>query len=266
MRDLCPQRGITGIQAHYAYNKKEEMQKTIMAVAAAALMWAAASCDSGSDESGSAQTAPAAAPQPQVVIDPGKAPEANAKVHSLPTHIVPGRLRDIFTDSNYLQLRAAKANGFDPIVDLRSAYNLKRPIVKIHNCDAYALDPMQHSLPYLVPKAAELLHTIGKAFSDTIKARGGKAYRIRVTSLTRTDYSVSKLLKRNRNATSQSCHRYGTTFDISWIKFDCLDPSFVVSLEDLKNILAEVVYDQRQKGKCYVMFETKQGCFHITAR
>lgn len=242
------------------------MQKTIMAATATALMWAAASCGGGSSESDSAQPAQPAAPQPQVVIDPGKAPAANAKVHSLPTHIVPGRLRDIFTDSNHLQLRAAKANGFEPIVDLRSAYNLKCPIVKIHTCDAYVLDPIQHSLPYLVPKAAELLRTIGKAFSDTIKARGGKAYRIKVTSLTRTDYSVGKLLKRNRNATSQSCHRYGTTFDISWIKFDCLDPSFVVSLEDLKNILAEVVYDQRQKGKCYVMFETKQGCFHITAR
>ncbi len=204
--------------------------------------------------------------QPEVVIKTGQSAPANSKVHSIPVHIVPGRLRDIFTDSNHLQLQAAKSNGFDPIVDLRSAYNLKQPVVKLHTCDAYLVEPMQHAIPYLVPKAAELLRTIGKAFSDTVRARGGKEYRIRVTSLTRTDYSVGKLLKRNRNATQQSCHRYGTTFDISWVRFDCLDPSFVVSLEDLKNILAEIVYDQRKRGKCYVMFETKQGCFHITAR
>ena len=204
--------------------------------------------------------------QPEVVIGTGKSAPANSVVHSIPTHVRPGRLRDIFTDSNYLQLQAAKANGFEPIVDLRTAYNLKRPIVKIHTCDAYLVEPMTHAIPYLVPKAAKLLRTIGKAFSDTVRARGGKEYRIRVTSLTRTDFTVGKLIKRNRNATQQSCHRYGTTFDISWVKFDCLDPSYIVSLEDLKNILAEIVWDQREKGNCYVMFETKQGCFHITAR
>ena len=40
------------------------------------------------------------------------------------------------------------------------------------------------------------------AFADTIKARGNADYRIRVTSLLRTDYSVNKLQKRNRAATS----------------------------------------------------------------
>ncbi len=228
------------------------------------LALAATACGS-SDESNQASSAESVK-QPEVVIKTGHSAPASAVVHSIPVHIVPGRLRDIFTDSNHLQLQAAQANGFDPIVDMRSAYNLKTPIVKIHTCDAYLVEPMQHSIPYLVPKAAKLLRDIGKAFSDTVRARGGKEYRIRVTSLTRTDYTVGKLLKRNRNATQQSCHRFGTTFDISWIRFDCLDPSFVVSLEDLKNILAEVVYDQRKRGNCYVMFETKQGCFHITTR
>ena len=60
--------------------------------------------------------------------------------------------------------------------------------------------------------------------------------------------------------------RYGTTFDISWVKFDCLDPSMVISLEDLKNILAEVVQDFRKRGRCYAIFERKSGCLHITVR
>ena len=39
----------------------------------------------------------------------------------------------------------------------------------------------------------------------------------------------------------------------------------LTSLEDLKNILAEIIYDQREKGRCYAMFE-RQGCFHITVK
>ena len=128
------------------------------------------------------------------------------------------------------------------------------------------LDDLKASVPYLVPKAAQLLKEIGYAFQDSIRKRGGKAYRIKVTSVTRTDYSVSKLMRRNRAATENSCHRYGTTVDISWVKFDCMDPSMIVSLEDLKNILAEVVQGFRRQGRCYAIFERKSGCLHITVR
>ena len=113
---------------------------------------------------------------------------------------------------------------------------------------------------------AQLLKEIGYAFQDSIRKRGGKQYRIKVTSVTRTVYSVSKLMRRNRAATENSCHRYGTTFDISWVRFDCMDPTMVISLEDLKNILAEVVQDFRKRGRCYAIFERKSGCLHITVR
>ena len=149
---------------------------------------------------------------------------------------------------------------------MRSAFYLKRPLVKLHTCKLYYVATMKDSAPYLVPKAANLLKQIATAFADTIVARGGKAYRLRVTSMLRTDYSVAQLQQRNRNATSQSCHRYGTTFDISWSKFDCMDPSYQISQESLKNILAEIIYDFRSRGKCYAIFETRQGCFHVTVR
>lgn len=187
-------------------------------------------------------------------------------VHEMKSRIVDGRLKDIFNDSNHTQLRAAAANGIDPIVDLRSAFYLKRPIVRLHTCKLYYVATMKDSAPYLVPKAANLLKQIATAFSDTIVARGGKAYRLRVTSMLRTDYSVAQLQQRNRNATSQSCHRYGTTFDISWSKFDCMDPSYQISQESLKNILAEIIYDFRARGRCYAIFESRQGCFHVTVR
>ena len=190
----------------------------------------------------------------------------DVEIHHMPTYIVPGRLRDIFLDTNDLQLPAAIRNGIDPITDLHSAWHTKRPLQRIYSCDEYMLDTLTMSLPYLVPRAAQLLKDIGRDFQDTIRTRGGKDYRIRVTSLLRTDHSVARLKRRNRSATEQSCHRYGTTFDISWVKFDCLDSTHVISLEDLKNILAEIVYNQRQRGRCYAIYERRQGCFHITVK
>ena len=191
---------------------------------------------------------------------------ADADIHRLPTYIERRPLKEIFNDSNHVQLQAARANGFKPITNLQEAYTIDKPLFRIYSCDAYMVDELSVSAPYLVPKAAQLLKEIGYAFQDSVIKRGGKRYRMKVTSLTRTDYSVSQLQRRSRWATSNSCHRYGTTFDISWVKFDCLDTTMVVSLEDLKNILAEVVLDFRQRGRCYAIFERKAGCFHITAR
>lgn len=190
----------------------------------------------------------------------------DANVHHLPTYIEQRPLQEIFNDINPIQLEAAEKNGFKPVSKLSDAYRIDKPLIRIYSCDAYMLDDLTASVPYLVPKAAQLLKEIGYAFQDSVKSRGGKAYRIKVTSVTRTDYSVSKLMRRNRSATENSCHRYGTTFDISWVKFDCMDPSMIVSLEDLKNILAEVVLDFKRQGRCYAIFERKSGCLHITVR
>ena len=177
-----------------------------------------------------------------------------------------GRLREVFNDTNDLQLPAAIANGIEPVTDLRSAYHLRRPIQLIYSCDEFVVDSLWMSMPYLVPRAAQLLKDIGRTFQDTVRARGGGDYRIKVTSLLRTEYSVSKLRRRNRNASDSSCHRFATTFDISWTKFDCLDTTRLVSLEDLKNILAEVIQQKREQGRCYAIYERRQGCFHVTVR
>ncbi len=204
-------------------------------------------------------------PLPDSVLAAPKLPRGGEE-HKMKSNIVAGRLKDIFNDSNSLQLQAAQAIGIDPVVDLRSAFNMKRPIVKVSTCKYYYVATMRDGMPYLVPKAAQLLNQIATAFHDTIVARGGKDYRLRVNSMLRTDYSVANLQKHNQNASSQSCHRYGTTFDISYSKFDCIDPSYVIDQESLKNILAEIIYDFRARGKCYAIFESKQACFHVTAR
>lgn len=191
----------------------------------------------------------------------------NAAVNTIPTMRFPASFKALFNDSNEVHLQAAVVNGFDhPVSDYRSAYRLNQPIVKVTTCDAYMVDTLTHSMPYLVPKSQKLLEEIGYAFSDTIRARCRGNYRIKVTSLTRSEFSSQKLQKRNRNASDNSCHRYGTTFDISWTKFDNRDPSYVLSEESLKNVLGEILYRMHEEGRCYIMYERKQSCFHITVR
>ena len=241
------------------------MRKLLLAIAALLIMATALpGCSGGhSDDDEMDDSLSLLVPETLTVVHSG---EFDGEVHRMETNVVPGRLKEIFCDTNDLQLTAAVHRGIQPIEGLRGSYHHKRPLVRLSTCDAYMVDTMWFSLPYLVPRAARLLHDIGKAFSDTVRARGGRDYRIHLTSALRTDHSVRRLKRRNRAATEQSCHRYGTTFDISWTKFDCRDSSYVISLEDLKNILAEIIYDKRQQGRCYAIFERRQGCFHITVR
>ncbi len=175
-----------------------------------------------------------------------------------------GKFIEIFNDTNDVQFPYAKKNGIKPINNLHDAYRLRQPMVKIATCEAYYLDSLTHSMPYLVPKAAKLLEDIGCAFADTIKARGGSAYRIVVTSCTRSQFTVDKLTKVNYNASPRSCHMNGTTFDLSWMHYEPYNNDYLLNREDLTNVLAEILYDFRQKKRCTVLFERGQCCFHIT--
>lgn len=187
-------------------------------------------------------------------------------IHRVKTKGVGGYLARVFNDKNDVQLSAAQAIGIEPVYSLSDAYNIKRPIMRISDCEDFQLDTLFHSMPYLVPKAAELLHDIGKAFNDTILSRSGHKCNIIVTSVLRTESSINRLKRRNSNATTSSCHMYGTTFDISWRRYHYSDSSYIMYTEDLKNILGEVLYEMRNQGRCYVKYERKQSCFHITTR
>lgn len=177
-----------------------------------------------------------------------------------------GSLRKAFNDSNYIHVGEARRLGIDPITDLQSAWEAKRPLVEIVSCREYYVDELTHSYPFLVPEAAGLLSEIGSRFNDSLAARGGGDYRIKVTSVLRTPATVKRLRRINGNATEESAHQFGTTFDISFSKFICDRPGVNRTFEDLKNLLAEVLDDLRLEGRCYVKYEVKQACFHITAK
>lgn len=175
-----------------------------------------------------------------------------------------GNLAEIFNDSNHFQLQHARRLGISPIADLRSYFHPTRPIVKVTTNEDFKVDDLTHSYPFLVPEAEALLHDIGRNFREAVKTRGGGDYRMIVTSLLRTPVTVKKLRRINRNATEQSTHQYATTFDIAYNKFDSTGSIDDTNYGDLKMILAEVLEDLHQQGRCMVKYERKTPCFHIT--
>lgn len=203
--------------------------------------------------------------------------EEQDEVHIIPIDSMPpggkrirvrmlGSLRKVFNDSNYIHLGVARKYGITPIMKLSDAWNLKVPVIRVVPTETYYIDKLTYSLPYLVPRAKKLLDDIAQTWKDSLTARGGGDYRLKVTSMLRTPATIKKLRRRNTAAVDSSAHQYGTTFDISFVKFVCDNPSTPRTAEDLKNLLAEVLYDLREEGRCYVKYEHKQGCFHITTR
>lgn len=179
---------------------------------------------------------------------------------------VGGYLGRVFNDSNKFHLAVAEKNGIRPLHTLDDVWSQAGKLERLRTCEAYYIDDLTHSLPYLTSRAHRLLTDIGLAFRDSLNARGGGYYRIKVTSVLRTPALVKRLRRRNRNAVDTSAHLFGTTFDISYSNFICDSTNIPRTQEDMKNLLAEVIEAQRQKGRCYIKYERKQSCFHITAR
>ena len=176
-----------------------------------------------------------------------------------------------FGDLNDVQLATAKKIGIRPISTREEAEEMKDRLIEIAACERYGLDSLMHSIPYLIPQASALLDTIGVNFLDSLENKGLNPNKIIVTSVTRTKDDVKRLRRTNGNASLNSCHFYGTTFDVSWKRFTKVEdpggrPMQDVSADTLKLVLSEVLRDLRKAERCYVKYELKQGCFHITTR
>ena len=168
-------------------------------------------------------------------------------------------------------LEVAKKIGISPLADREEAEAMKEKLTHITDNEFYAVDSLTHSIPYLVPRASALLDTIGSNFLDSLAAKGLNPNQVIITSVLRTENDVKRLRRRNGNASANSAHCFGATFDVSWKRFKKVEdkdgrPMQDVSADTLKLVLSEVLRDLRQAEKCYIKYELKQGCFHITAR
>ena len=176
-----------------------------------------------------------------------------------------------FPDLNDKHLEVAKAVGIRPLEDREEAESMKEKLTHITDNEFYVVDSLTHSIPYLVPRASALLDTIGSNFLDSLAAKGLNPNQVIVTSVLRTQSDVKRLRRRNGNASANSAHFFGATFDVSWKRFKKVEdedgrPLQDVGSDTLKLVLSEVLRDLRQAEKCYIKYELKQGCFHITAR
>ncbi len=172
-----------------------------------------------------------------------------------------------FNDMNDLHLKAAKTIGVAPASSRDEIERIKKELREIKTSKTYVVDELTHSIPYLVPKAADLLSKIGNNFSDSLQRLNAPHYKLVVTSVLRTKLDVKNLRKRNGNSSENSAHVYATTFDISWVSYAKNDDSRTeLTSDQLKMVLASVLRDLKKENLCYVKHERKQGCFHITAR
>ena len=176
-----------------------------------------------------------------------------------------------FGDLNDAHLATAKKIGVKPLKNREAAEKLGGKVVEIKSGKLYQVDSLTHSIPFLVPKASALLDSIGANFLDSLESKGLNPIQIIVTSVLRTQDDVKRLGKRNVNASQNSAHVYGTTFDITYKRFFKVEdpdgrPMQDVRADTLKLVLSEVLRDLKKKEKCYIKYELKQACFHITAR
>ena len=184
----------------------------------------------------------------------------------------PGRTfsyKDKFRDLQSKQEQAARAIGLStPPQNRQQAAKMRSQLTKIKTNDYYIVDSLTHSIPYLVPVAAAELESIGREFADILQRNGLPHYRFYVTSVLRTKDDIKHLQNSgNINATTNSCHNYGTTFDLAYFRFNKVTRTREYMHQDnLKLVLGQVLLNHQRAGKIYVKYEHKQACFHITVR
>ena len=174
-----------------------------------------------------------------------------------------------FNDLQAKQHEVASRIGLPhPPKDRKDAAKMRHQLVEIKTNDNYIVDSLTHSVPYLIPAAAHELEAIGAEWADILARNGLPHYQFYVTSVLRTEEDIRYLQKSgNINSVTQSCHCYGTTFDLAYMRYNKVSHTRTYMHEDnLKLVLGQVLLNHQRAGKIYVKYEWKQSCFHITVR
>jgi len=140
-------------------------------------------------------------------------------------------------------------------------------LVKVKNCDRYIVEKMTFSFPYVTRESKDLLDEIATRLREKSSQKGLNGVKFYITSMTRRTDNVRSLRRYNGNASENSPHLYGNTFDISykrfiarkWILTNC-DKKF------LKEALAEVIWQLRTENRCWATYEKIQSCYHVVSR
>lgn len=167
--------------------------------------------------------------------------------------------RKDFDHINDVHMSAAVKLGIHPQETRADLETMKGKLILLRDTRYYEILDLTSSSPYLVPKAADFLTALGRLMQEY----NGTSSRFYLSSVLRTQEDVRKLGRVNGNASKNSTHCYGTTVDITYSRFDIHGKT---TEGQLKEDLARALYDLQAKGYCYVKYEVKQPCFHITVR
>ena len=160
---------------------------------------------------------------------------------------------------NDVHLTAATALGITPLESREDIERHRDLLVELRDTRYYKVLPLTSSSPFLVPRAADFLTDLGRLMQEY----SGTSSRFLISSVLRTQQDVAKLSRVNINAATNSTHCYGTTFDITYNRFDMHGNTWE---GQLKEDLARALFDLQSMGYCYVKYEIKQPCFHVTVR
>ena len=174
-----------------------------------------------------------------------------------------------FNDLQAKQHEVASRIGLSrPPENRKDAAKMRHQLVEIKTNENYIVDSLTHSVPFLIPSAKRELDAIGAEWADILSRNNLPHYRFYVTSVLRTQEDIKYLQQSgNINSVTRSCHCYGTTFDLAYMRYDKVTQTRAYMHEDnLKLVLGQVLLNHQRAGKIYVKYEWKQSCFHITVR
>ena len=130
----------------------------------------------------------------------------------------------------------------------------------------FELDAFHYSYPVLTPYAKKILTEIGQAFHDSLQYTPLANSRMLVTSMTRTQHSVSKLVRHNRTAVKRSPHLNGNTFDFSFSRFVSDNSLSTCEIQYLQELSASILLKFRKEYKLWATFERHEECLHVVTR
>ncbi|MFM1853125.1 MAG: hypothetical protein RL164_443 [Bacteroidota bacterium] len=172
--------------------------------------------------------------------------------------------------NNYLNqyMDRSVKQGIQPVANtegLRKAYKAKK-LVLVQKNIGYELDTFQYSYAFLTPYAHQILNEIGNAFKDSIAQTHLRDCNLIVTSMTRTKYTVSKLVKHNKTAVKKSPHLNGNSFDFSFSRFTSHQPLSANERQYLQTTISKILLHFKQAVKIWVTYEANEECLHVVAR
>ena len=172
--------------------------------------------------------------------------------------------------NNFLKdyILVSEREGVKASADLKS---LRRKIkagllIGVPENKGFVLDTFQFSYAVLTPCSKNLLDTIGIRFEKALNKTPLEGTNLIVTSMTRTLYTVSKLVKNNRTAVKRSPHLNGNSFDFSFSRFNTPRAIDNCELTFLQETISKILLDLKNEKRCWVTFERWEECLHVVAK